>query len=635
LGGSLFVLGCEIYRKRPSEGAVSIGYVYILEASGATIGGVIASFLLIRHLSSLGIVFLLAIVNVLIALMLAWKRERFAVWLSAALLCLCLAGSIAAGWLRAYTLQRQWNGYDVIASENSIYENITVVSRDDALSFFTNGLLAFTVPDTATSEMRAHIPLLQHPSPHSVLLLGGGVSGIIEEILKHDVDRVDYVEIDPLIIELAREYLPVHWMHDARVDVITTDGRLYVKQTDRIYDVVILGIPEPHTAQANRYYTVDFYRELYPILADDGLVCFSMYSNPNYMSKEARELYMSLINTLRAVFSEVLVTPGATNFFLASKREGILTDNWEELLQRAALRDVGTRYVREYYLFADFSQERFEQTLHAVTAPGGTRINSDFRPISYYYNMVFWSTYFSRAGYAMRRTFQAVNERGTWVALFVVSGLILLPSIFFRKKRSVYGILVPVATTGFAEITFQVVTLLSFQILYGYVFYKLTLILTSYMLGLILGGFWITRRMERGKGTAKTYLFTQLSIVLYPLFLPLLFLLFSVFRNGITDSIGSNIVFPLLPIIPGIIGGFQFPLANKLFFGVRERTGTAAGMTYGSDLVGSCVGALLVSVFLVPILGIVRTCIQVSILNLASLILIAILVRHPLIKRGA
>lgn len=635
LGGSLFVLGCEIYRTRSSERAVPIGYVYILEAGGATLGGILASFLLIRWLPSLRIMLLLSILNAVFGFLLAWGRERGMLFLTAILCCLAMLASFGAGRMRSFTLQRQWGDYDLLASENSIYENITVVSRDEAISFFTNGLLAFTVPDKATSEMRAHIPLLEHPDPKRILLLGGGASGIIEELLKHNVDRIDNVEIDPLLMELAEKHLPgsARMAHPPRVNVITMDGRLFVKQAAGTYDVAILNLPEPHTAQANRFYTADFFRELSPALGENGIVCFSIYSNPNYMSREAREFYMSLKKTLASVFEEVLITPGETNFFLAAKRQGVLTDNWKELLERAARRGVETRYIREYYLFADFSYERFEQTLEALEPSERARINTDFRPVSYYYNMVFWSTYFSRAGYLTRRVFQAVTERRTWIALLLISGLLLLPAVFLRGRRSSYGILVPVATTGFAEITFQVVTLLSFQILYGYVFYKLALILTSYMLGLILGGFWITRKMEHGKGTPRTYLFTQASIVLYPLFLPLLFFVFSSFRNGVTNSIGSNIVFPLLPIVPGIIGGFQFPLANKLFIEVRKTAGVAAGMTYGLDLVGSCVGALLVSVFLVPILGIMHTCVQVSVLNLTGLVLIALLVGRPLFRK--
>lgn len=628
LGGTLFVLGCEIYRRQTTDEAIPIGYVYILEAGGATIGGITASFFLIRLFPSLSLALGLAVVNALFAFLLALRGERAAARITAMLLCTFIVGLLFSQKIRLYTLQRQWRSYNLLTSSNSIYENITVVSRDKVLSFFTNGLLAFTVPDTATIEKRAHIPLLEHPNPERVLLLGGGASGITEEILKHRVERIDYVEIDPLLVELARRYLGDDWMEHPQVEVIIMDGRLFVKQTDRTYDVAILNMPEPHTAQANRFYTVDFYRELTPVLSDDGIFCFSIYSNPNYMSREAREFYVSLKKTLESVFEEVLITPGATNFFLASKKQGILTDDWRELLERAGRRGVETRYVRDYYLFADFSHERFQQTLQALTDAREIRINSDFKPATYYHNMVFWSTYFSKARYLMRRILGMVNERRTWGALLVISGIILLPALLFLRRRSSFGILVPIATTGFAEITFQFVTLLSFQILYGYVFYKLTLILTSYMLGLIFGGLWITKKMERGGGTAKTYLFTQFSIVLYPLFLPLLFLVFSHFRNGVTNSIGSNIVFPLLPVIPGLIGGFQFPLANKLFISTRGTTGVAAGMTYGLDMVGSCVGALLVSVFLVPIIGILNTCIQVSVLNFISLILVAILVKR-------
>jgi spermidine synthase len=625
LGGTLFVLGCEIYRKKGTEGAVPIGYVYILEALGATLGGVIASFLLIRLLPSMRIVLVLSTMNVLFAFMLAWKRERVGSSLAACLIFCFVGASCFAHSIRLLTLRYQWRNYTLLTSENSIYENITVVSRDGAISFFTNGLLAFTVPDTVTDEMRAHIPLLEHPSPKRVLLLGGGASGIIEEIEKHKVEQIDYVEMDPLLVELARRYLGVDWAGDSRVRLFMMDGRLFVKRARGTYDVVILNIPEPHTALANRFYTADFYRELYPVLSDTGLVCFSIYSNPNYMSKEARDLYVSLKSTLEAVFEEVLITPGATNFFIASKHKGILTDDWKVLLERAEERGVQTRYVREYYLFADFSHDRFASTLQSMVLSDRIRVNTDFKPISYYYNMVFWSTYFSKAGYLTRRILLAVTERRTWLSLFIVAALILVPSIFLRRKGASYRILMPVATTGFAEITFQVVTLLSFQILYGYVFYKLTLILTSYMFGLIFGGLWITRMMERGKGTLRTFSLTQVSIVLYPLFLPLFFLLFSVVRNNFTNYLGSNIVFPLLPVIPGIIGGFQFPLANKLFLGTRSGAGVAAGMTYGLDLVGSCFGALLVSVFLIPIIGILNTCIQVSILNLASLMLIVVM----------
>jgi len=634
IGGTLFVLGCEIYKKEEkAEKAVPIGYVYVLEAMGATFGGLIASFFLIRFLPGLAIMFLLSLLNLLFAFLLQWKRARFILCISSILILIFSVLSFNIHKIRLFTLQRQWKNYTFITSQNSIYGNITVVSMESEISFFTNGLIAFTVPDTASSEMKAHIPLLEHPDPKSVLLIEGGMSGIMREILKHPLIRVDYVEIDPLMIKLAKEYLHFDATEDRRVNVINMDGRFFVKRSKSTYDVAIINLPEPHTAQTNRFYTVEFFQELKKILTENGLVCFSIYSNPNYMSEEAKELYLSLKETLKRVFEDVIITPGETNFFLASVSKGVLTSDWEVLLKRAEERNLAARYTREYYLYADFSQERFDYTLSRLESKKAVRINSDFRPISYYYDMVFWSTYFSKGGYLTRKVLKSVTEKRTWLSLLVISVILLIPLIFRKKRGASYGILIPVVTTGFAEITFQIVTLISFQILYGYVFYKLSLILTSYMLGLILGGLLITRLMRKGKGTRKTFFLTQVSIVIYPLVLPLLFLLFAGARGDFSNYIGSNIVFPFLPVIPGIIGGFQFPLANKLFIKERKAKGFSAGMTYGFDLVGACIGALLVSIFLIPIIGIPNTCFEVSILNFVSLILIVFLI-YPF-KRSA
>ncbi len=626
LAGTLFVLGCEIYRKEEKEKAVSIGYVYVLEALGATTGGIVASFFFIRFLPGLLIMFLLSLLNLLFAFLLQWKRAKPVLYISSFLFLIFFVSSLNLQKLRLFTLQKQWKNYEFITSENSIYQNITVVSRESGVSFFTNGLIAFTVPDTPSSEMRAHIPLLEHPHPKSVLIIQGGMSGIMDELLKHPLERIDYVEIDLLIIKLAKKYLYLDRAVDSRVNIINMDGRFFVKRTKSLYDVVIINLPEPHTAQTNRFYTVEFFQELERILTNKGIVCFAIYSNPNYMSEEAKELFLSLKETLEAVFEDVIITPGETNFFLASRSKGVLTDDWKLLLERAGERGIETKYVREYYLYADFSRERFEYTLKRLKTKKPVRINSDFRPISYYYDMVFWSTYFSKAGYLSRKVLKSVTERRTWFLLLVISVILLSPIGFIRKRRTSYGILIPVATTGFAEITFQIVTLLSFQILYGYVFYKLTLILTSYMLGLILGGLWSTRLIEKGKGTKKTFLLTQITIVIYPLVLPLLFLLFAKTKSDLSTFIGSNIVFPLLPVIPGIIGGFQFPLANKLFIEQRGTKSVSAGMTYGLDLIGACIGALLVSIFLIPIIGIPNTCFEVCILNFVSLILILFLI---------
>ncbi|MBN2097769.1 MAG: hypothetical protein JW714_04745, partial [Candidatus Omnitrophica bacterium] len=68
----------------------------------------------------------------------------------------------------------------------------------------------------------------------------------------------------------------------------------------------------------------------------------------------------------------------------------------------------------------------------------------------------------------------------------------------------------------------------------------------------------------------------------------------------------------------------QFPLANKIILKDKDMLGRAAGLSYGMDLLGSCIGALLVSAFLIPILGITQTCVAVALLNCVVLVTLII-----------
>jgi spermidine synthase len=235
--------------------------------------------------------------------------------------------------------------------------------------------------------------------------------------------------------------------------------------------------------------------------------------------------------------------------------------------------------------------------------------------------MVLWSTHFKLN---LARIFRGASPKSIYLTAFLIYCAILLP-IWLRKssqKIRPTAVLTAVATTGFAEVTFQVVTLLSFQIIYGYVYYKLSIILTSFMIGLIFGGWWATKIIEKGRGNFRDFIWLQIFICIYPLILPPILLGFAGLSGKFSTYLGSNIILPFLPIIAGFIGGFQFPLANKLYLQSREGLVRAAGLTYGLDLFGSCLGALLVSVFLLPILGILRVCLLVALLNLVSLVLL-------------
>ena len=84
-----------------------------------------------------------------------------------------------------------------------------MVQTGASRSLFENGLIVMTVPDPAAAEEAVHYALLEHREPRRLLLIGGGVNGSLAEALRHPgLTQVDYVELDPMIFEIAAQYFP-------------------------------------------------------------------------------------------------------------------------------------------------------------------------------------------------------------------------------------------------------------------------------------------------------------------------------------------------------------------------------------------------------------------------------------------
>ena len=119
-------------------------------------------------------------------------------------------------------------------SLNSLYQNIVVATKEDQYSLFSNGQYVFSFPDPYQSAVFTHLTLSQHPYPRKVLLVGGGIAGTIQEILKYPLTLLHHVELDPMMIEAYRPYLSSEdrkALKDKRVEVFYTDGRYYIKNT--------------------------------------------------------------------------------------------------------------------------------------------------------------------------------------------------------------------------------------------------------------------------------------------------------------------------------------------------------------------------------------------------------------------
>jgi spermidine synthase len=98
-------------------------------------------------------------------------------------------------------------------------------------------------------EMMAHVPLFAHGNAREVLIVGGGDCGIAEEVLKHkSVRHLTQVEIDPAVVEFAKEHFPEFTkpvFADRRFESVIDDGMKYVARTDRRFDAIIVDSTDP------------------------------------------------------------------------------------------------------------------------------------------------------------------------------------------------------------------------------------------------------------------------------------------------------------------------------------------------------------------------------------------------------
>ena len=168
------------------------------------------------------------------------------------------------------------------------------------------------------------------------------------------------------------------------------------------------------------------------------------------------------------------------------------------------------------------------------------RINFDFRPSSYYYAIIYWSSQFRDS--LMTSALRKVSGKVIW-AIFALAGICILLSGFRKKTDFTKVTLAGICVMGFSQAAIQIMLLFSFQIIYGYLYFMLGVLFTSFMLGLALAG-WYEGRADHGAGKSRTkIIFYQLSIAIYAFIFPAAVNLLSLARANYLYQLGAFIFF--------------------------------------------------------------------------------------------
>jgi spermidine synthase len=637
VSGWLFVAGSRFHaHESGSSPAVAVNSVYLLEAAGSALAGILASLILLRFLNSLQIAFLVSALNFMAAATLSLRRRTHRLIAVAALLVAwILVGLPEGGRLETASLAHLWPGFRLLDTRNSVYGNLVVLEAGGIRSLFENGLLMFNAPDLATAEESVHFALLEHPAPRSLLLIGGGAGGALLQALQHpSLERVDYVELDPTVLELAQQYFPEQWVAaraDPRVHIHHADGRLFLKTTDQAFDVIIVNLPAPQTAQLNRFYTADFFREAAEKLADGGVFSFQLHAAEEYLSPDLSAFLRCVVRSLQEAFPVVRTIPGDTVHFFAAKREGVLAADSTELLSRLRSRHLQTSYVREYYIPFRMMPDRVADLEQKIQPRPDTPVNRDLAPIAYYFDVALWSTQFNRQyQYLFESIAQMRFGRLVVLAVVLLFGIAAIIRCLPRPGARVHaGAAFCIALAGLTMISLEVLLLLGFQAIYGYVYHELAILIALYMTGMALGSWWRLRLVARSTRalTPRAGLMRLAGLQVLAATSPVLLYLFFSSLAGIRSSgilvFVSQIVFPAVALLAGVLGGYEFALAAEVFFADSQLPQASMGTLYGVDLLGACVGALLLSAFLLPLFGFLRAAMFIAVVNLVPALLAA------------
>jgi spermidine synthase len=569
-----FVLPYSLFVLRSSDSNYPGSNIYITDNLGDIAGGALFTFFLVYFFSPLESVLisnLLLLASAYYLFELSGIRRAFSILLTGLVTAVLVLGilveektlSPSEGRLAYYNESR--------------YGRIEIHQDGEQYTLFGDGVPVFSNQNTSAAEETIHYPLSQLSNPRHILIISSE-SNIMEELEKYNTESIDYIELDP---DLSDALFRFGLMKNIKgLNVINKDGRAHLSGTDKIYDAIILNLPEPETYQINRFYTDNFYEIVKKHLSPGGILSFSMEGYDNYLAEPQRQKISSVHNTLSRHFKNILLLPGQDIHFLAS--ESSLTTDIPLALEN---KRISTSYISSYY-YGNLTEDRINQLKELIDS--STPINTDIYPQLMRIMFMQWFAKFSTSPF---------------VFIIILSVLSLIYLISITKEEFV------LFSTGCMAMGTEILIIFAFQIFYGYIYLKIGLIITVFLAGLLPGA-WIGNKYGGNKNNSLV-----ITDALLILLTGILILAFK--KAGYTIPLS---VFLLYGFVVSMTCGYQFPTALKM----TGDSNPAVTKLFSADLIGAAAGTLLISVAVIPYFGIIWAATGLIGLKIISLIIMAL-----------
>lgn len=321
--GATFPCAVAVAVRRARRVGQDVGQIYAVNTLGAIAGTVIGGFLLIAAIGVHGSIKVGIALNLLLgAALFATLPRRASAW---------RWGGIGAALIAAIGLLfiPPWD-QRVMSSGPAIYgkwyleatqrTSLADILRTQQLLFYRDGLSgtvsvnqqgqhvflrvngkmdAGTAVDMPTQLMSGHLPLLLHPAPRAVLVIGLGSGITAGAVTRHPIERLDIAEIEPAVVEASRFFVREHRdvLKDPRVRTVIADGRNFLLTTPDSYDVIISEPSNPWIGGLASLFSVEFFQLARQRLRPGGIM-LQWLQGYNIFPEDLR----MIVKTFRTVF---------------------------------------------------------------------------------------------------------------------------------------------------------------------------------------------------------------------------------------------------------------------------------------------------------------------------------------------
>ncbi|WP_127717465.1 polyamine aminopropyltransferase [Halobacteriovorax sp. HLS] len=250
-------------------------------------------------------------------------------------------------WIEEFQTQHSSYKFEVektLFSGQSEFQSVDVVqTKGHGKMLLNDGLIMVTERDEFSyHDMISHVPLFVHPNPKNVLVIGGGDGGTAREVIRHQgVQKCTMVEIDKMVVDACREFIPLTAkdLDHPKMNLIIGDGVKFVKETKEKFDVILVDSTDP-IGPAAPLFGPEFYNDVKDCLTEDGIVV-SQGESPWYDT----HIQKGLIEVLDQVFGNVflytfsnLTYPGSLwSFTFATKKYHPVNDFDEARVEKSGL----------------------------------------------------------------------------------------------------------------------------------------------------------------------------------------------------------------------------------------------------------------------------------------------------------